>query len=320
MARSDLVVKLLEAASSGNHQLLARTAEAMISDERARGHTVLASRLESALQKRREVEATLPTSTNGAVNVERLTFQFQPERSLSALTLADDTRASLQQLLEEHQRSDLLRSFGLEPRHRVLLVGPPGNGKTSIAECLAYELAVPLIVVRYEGIIGSYLGETASRVSALFEYVRTRRCVLFFDEFDTISKERADPMELGEVKRVVSSLLLQIDRLPSYVLAVAATNHDELLDKAVWRRFEMRIHLPMPNASQRFKFVSERLSEAEPPAAISRQAVSRFLKDLSFAELENFTLDVRRRLVLEGPSVDSRGVVQRCLEQWMLRP
>ena len=133
------------------------------------------------------------------------------------------------ELIEEHRRADLLRAHNLEPRHRVLLTGPPGNGKTSFAEALATELAVPLLSVRYESLIASYLGETAVRFSRLFDQVRVRRCVLFFDEFDVVGKERGDVHETGEIKRVVSSLLLQIDALPSHVVAVSATNHPELL-------------------------------------------------------------------------------------------
>ena len=140
----------------------------------------------------------------------------------------------------------MLRSYGLEPRNKILLIGPPGNGKTSLAEAIAEALMVPLLTVRYESIIGAYLGETASRLSKLFEYAKTRQCVLFFDEFDTIGKERGDQHETGEIKRVVSSLLMQIDALPSYVVTIAATNHDALLDQAVWRRFQVKLELPKP--------------------------------------------------------------------------
>ena len=107
-------------------------------------------------------------------------------------------------------------------------------------------LAVPLLSVRYESVIASYLGETAVRFSRLFDQVRVRRCVLFFDEFDVVGKERGDVHETGEIKRVVSSLLLQIDSLPSHVVAVSATNHPELLDRAVWRRFQLQLTLPPP--------------------------------------------------------------------------
>src|SRR6185436_19787896 len=109
---------------------------------------------------------------------------------------------------------------------------------------LAGALIVPLYAVRYDGVVGSYLGETAQRLRRLFAFARTRQCVLFFDEFDTLGKERADEHETGEIKRVVSSLLLQIDDLPSHVVVVTATNHAEILDRAVWRRFQIRLNLP----------------------------------------------------------------------------
>ena len=131
-----------------------------------------------------------------------------------------------------------MRSHGLQPRHRVLLAGPPGNGKTALAEAIAEALALPFLIVRYEALIGSFLGETAQRLAQLFAFARTLPCVLFFDEFDVVGKERGDAHETGEIKRVVSNLLLQIDALPSHVIAVAATNHSELLDSAVWRRFQ----------------------------------------------------------------------------------
>src|SRR5205807_4472344 len=113
-----------------------------------------------------------------------------------------------------------------------------------------HALMVPFVVARYDGLIASYLGETSSRLKKLFDYVRTRQCVLFFDEFDTVGKERGDVHETGEIKRVVSSLLLQIDDLPSHVVVITATNHPELLDRAVWRRFQVRLHLPPPTPAQ----------------------------------------------------------------------
>lgn len=110
----------------------------------------------------------------------------------------------------------MLRSHGLEPRHRILLAGPPGNGKTSLAEAIAEALSIPLLAVRYEFVIGSFLGETARRLRRVFDFARTTPCVLFFDEFDVVGKERGDIHETGEIKRVVSSLLLQMDDLPSW--------------------------------------------------------------------------------------------------------
>ena len=124
-----------------------------------------------------------------------------PEKRLEQLLLPDNVVETCRAIIEEQMRADLLRSYGLEPGNKILLIGPPGNGKTSLAEAIAEALMVPLITVRYDTIIGAYLGETASRLSKLFEYASTRQCVLFFDEFDTIGKERGDQHETGEIKR-----------------------------------------------------------------------------------------------------------------------
>ena len=168
-------------------------------------------------------------------------------KSFDDVILPDEVKKIVKLFVEEQLRADLLRSYSLEPRHKIMLVGKPGTGKTSFAEALAERLMVPLYMVRYDALIGSYLGETAMRLRQLFDFVSTRKCVLFFDEFDTIGKERGDSHELGEIKRVVSSLLLMTDSLPSYTIVIGASNHPELLDRAVWRRFQLRVELPMPN-------------------------------------------------------------------------
>jgi SpoVK/Ycf46/Vps4 family AAA+-type ATPase len=165
----------------------------------------------------------------------------------------------------------VLRAAGLEPRHRILLIGPPGNGKTSLAEGVAEALLVPLLIVRYEEVIGSFLGETASRLAAVFQVARSRRCVLFFDEFDTVAKERGDEHETGEIKRVVSSLLLQVDAVPSHAVVVVASNRPELLDRAVHRRFELRLELPLPGRAARTAWFERMLSELDEPVRAVNQ-------------------------------------------------
>ncbi|MBN0926476.1 ATP-binding protein, partial [Pseudomonas aeruginosa] len=125
-----------------------------------------------------------------------------PQKRMQDLILPNQIQEIVGEIIQEHHRVDLLRSYNLEPRNRLLLIGPPGNGKTSLAEGVAEALMVPLLVVRYESIVGTYLGETAVRLKKLFEYASSRRCVLFFDEFETLGKERGDTHETGEIKRV----------------------------------------------------------------------------------------------------------------------
>jgi AAA+ superfamily predicted ATPase len=200
-----------------------------------------------------------------------------------------------------------------------LVAGPPGNGKTSLAEALASELAVPLLVVRYESVIASYLGETAIRLSRLFDQVRTQRCVLFFDEFDVVGKERGDMHETGEVKRVVSSLLLQVDALPSYVVVVAATNHPELLDRAVWRRFQLRLRLPPPTPAQIQEWLRRFEDRLGVKLGAAASVIGKRLRGLSFAEVEQFGVDIQRRYVLSLPNVDIKSIVEARLQQWEQR-
>ena len=320
MARADLLLDLVRAGSRGDHALFRKAVEALISEERAKQHHIVADRLASHLQVNGGPNTTpvsLPIRRNGPS--AELYYETAPERRLADLLLPELVRRAVRELIEEQRRADLLRAYNLEPRHRVLLAGPPGNGKTSLAEAFATELALPLLIVRYESVIASYLGETAIRLSRLFEQVRTRRCVLFFDEFDVVGKERGDIHETGEIKRVVSSLLLQIDELPSYVVVVTATNHPELLDRAVWRRFQLRLDLPVPTPSLAQEWFNRFEKRSGFNLGHSAASLAQCLQGLSFSELEQFSLDVQRQYVLGLPDADARRIVRERLEQWQHR-
>ena len=318
MARADQLLALAKAGSCGDRPAFRKALEDIIAAERARQHHVLADRLATHLDDAGRINRALaPTRRAGVTD---LYHEIAPTRTLADLVLPKDVVAACRQMLAEHHRVDLLRAHNLEPRHRLLLTGPPGNGKTSLAEALAAELAVPLLSVRYESVIASYLGETSVRLAKLFDQVRTHRCVLFFDEFDVVGKERGDIHETGEIKRVVSSLLLQVDELPSHVVAVAATNHPELLDRAVWRRFQMRLDLPPPTqslAEEWFRRFEKRngLKLGRAPTTLAKQ-----LRSLSFSELEQFGLDVQRQHVLGHPDCDMKSIVAGQLKLWRSRP
>lgn len=314
MARADLLLALVQSGAGGDDLAFRRAAEALIAEEENKKHGVLASQLSAALSRRRPANNVTSLGRDEALN--GLIYEQFPERRTSDLVLPLNVRKAVNGLVEEHQRRDLLRSHGLEPRNRVLFIGPPGGGKTSLAEAIATELAVPLLTVRYEGLIGSYLGETAARMETLFSSVRVRPCVLFFDEFDAVAKERGDTHETGEIKRVVSSLLLQVDRLPSHVVVVAATNHAELLDRAVWRRMQVRLELPQPSRSGKIEWLSAWTARTGVEVGFSPRTIADRLSHVSYAELEDFAEDVQRRLVLAGPEPDSRSVTAEVLTEW----
>jgi SpoVK/Ycf46/Vps4 family AAA+-type ATPase len=320
MARADLLVALVRSGSTGDQRAFQRAAEAIIAEETAKKHSTLAGQLTDALRAtQRSNGHTALHSFHREANSSRLFHEVQPDREMASLVLPSEVKEPTAELIEEHHRRELLRSYGLEPRNRVLLVGPPGSGKTSLAEAIATSLMVPLLSVRYEGLIGSYLGETASRLDELFGAARIRPCVLFFDEFDAVAKERGDTHETGEIKRVVSSLLLQVDKLPSHVVVIAATNHQELLDRAVWRRMQLRLELPSATRSGVIELISSWQDRTGVALGLTPRTIAERLKNVSYAEVEEFIGDVYRRLVLDGPEADPRQVTSKRLTQWSNR-
>lgn len=317
LARSDLLLSIVRAGAAGDQAALRTSVEAVMAEERSKNHNILADRLQRALNT---VAVTSPARAMANSHVGRDTIlETEPRQRLEDLILPLPVTHQVQQLVEEQHRADLLRAHGMQPRHRVLLSGPPGNGKTSIAEAIAEALAVQFFTVRYDALVGSYLGETNTRLARLFDYARTVPCVLFFDEFDSIGKERGDIHETGEIKRVVSFLLMQIDQLPSYVVTVAATNHAELLDRAVWRRFQLRLSLPQPSRNALAIFLDRQFALWPEDPGIRPETVAAKLGSISYAEALEFCQTVRRQhiLSLAGRKIDV--ILREQLDFWSKR-
>lgn len=317
MAQADLLVELLKAATNSDQLALRKIAEGMIQEEKSKGHRLLAERLTKAIQAN-PTQGARPTlvKMNASSTNKDLFYEITPERNLDSLVLPPKIKAQVQELVEEQHRSELLHAHNLRARNRILLAGPPGNGKTTLAEAVAFELMYPLIVIRYETLVGSYLGETSSRLKSVLDYARTQRCVLFFDEFETLGKERGDTHETGEIKRVVSSLLLQLDDMPDYVVVIAASNHPELLDKAVWRRFQLRIELPTPSREQLSYYIRSIGDRCNVNFGYAPDTLAKHLLGLNFAETEDFCLGIIRRAVLDMKADNAKSITQLKLEQW----
>ena len=318
MAQADLIIKLLKSGRNADQVTFQKTAEDLIAEEKRKGHRILAEQMHKAL--RPSCNGNNNQRTNPAPKPHgQLMYEITPERELESLLLPAGVEEQIREVVEEQHRSDLLHSHNLKARHRLLFVGAPGNGKTTLAEALAHALMYPLLVIRYESLIGSYLGETSSRIQNILEYARTQRCVLFFDEFETLGKERGDTRETGEIKRIVSSLLLQTDTLPDYVVLVAASNHPELLDRAVWRRFQVNVELPQPSRKQLCVLIDSVVKRCETNLGYSTTTLATALQGSSFAEAEQFCLDIVRRAVLSHQNRDAKKITERKLKHWKAR-
>lgn len=316
MARADLLVNLIKHAMIGNKTMVKKVVEAIVAEERSKQHSVLADRLENAMNQHVSLDNTADNGIGYLNNkslldsrAENMFIEICPKKKISDLILPSNVVSMFEQLISEQFRVDLLRSYGLEPRNKILLIGPPGNGKTSLAEAIAEALMLPLYVVKYESLVGAYLGETASRLKKLIDYVSTRNCVVFFDEFETLGKERGDTYETGEIKRVVSSLLLQIDNLPSHVIVIGATNHPELLDRAVWRRFQIKVTLPIPTRSNIIAWLEKFQHTHRIRFEYASETIAKKLLGINYAELEEFGLSIMRQYVLSLPNADVKEIV-----------
>ena len=323
MARADLLVDLTKYALAGNKNMVKKVMEAIIAEEREKQHSILADKLQYELNSASSDSHRSAESSNNCQNrtifdtkAENIITEILPKKKFSDLILAPEILHNCEELVEEQLRADLLRSYGIEPRNKVLLIGAPGNGKTSLAEAIAEAMMVPLYVVKYDAIIGAYLGETAVRLRKLMDFVSTRKCVLFFDEFETIGKERGDTHETGEIKRIVSSLLLQMDQLPQYVTVIGATNHPELLDKASWRRFQLRMVLSGPTRVNISQWIDSFQQRYNVYFGYSSDTIAKKLLGLSYAEIEEFGLVVLRKYILSQPNSDIKSIVSESLKNW----
>jgi SpoVK/Ycf46/Vps4 family AAA+-type ATPase len=207
---------------------------------------------------------------NAELNTQRLPYDQESNSQLGEtifpseideeVVLNEGTEDSLKKFIEYYNNREKLLAADIEPLNKILLYGPPGCGKTLLAKNVAKRLNMPIIVARLDSLISSFLGNTSKNVRNFFEYAQNNPCILFIDEFDAVAKLRDDKHELGELKRVVNSLLQNIDSMDNGSILITATNHEQLLDPAIWRRFSMKIKMGKPEYIVRYKLIKKRFA------------------------------------------------------------
>ena len=309
--------ELFRAFGSGDELLFRRAAMAIVEEEEAKQHVALARDLRKLLASGDAAVtgwATLPDPPLDRDGEWPLAEVRHPELCFSDLVLAPSTSDRLDNIAREVPLWAKLAAAGIPQRRRLLLYGPPGCGKSSAAETLAAEIGVPLVVVRLDSVISSYLGQTASNLRRIVECAEAGPRVVLFDEFDAIGRARDDPSEHGEIKRVVNAFLQMLDGYRGSSLLVAATNHEQLLDTALWRRFDEVVFFPPPTVHQTRAVLRKRLSSM-PHRGLDIEAAASRMKGLPHAAAEAAAWGALRNAVLDGRHhVDAEDLVEAVAE------
>ncbi|NRD26487.1 AAA family ATPase [Frigoribacterium sp. VKM Ac-2836] len=250
----------------------------------------------SALE-RMAVGVPVPVDPESAAPLATVVF---PEQNTASRPIFNDVVTEMvQSLTKEWDHQEQLLQAGLHPSLTALAYGPPGTGKTSLALWLAKELNLPAVVARLDGLISSLLGTTARNLGSLFEFANRYECVLILDEFDAIAKLRDDPNEVGEIKRVVNALLQNMDGRAAIGITLGLTNHEALLDPAVWRRFEVQVPIPVPAVPERIAIVAAALGDT-PGIEAEAKLIVWMTDGFSGAEVTTVCKKWRKRQIVDG--------------------
>lgn len=303
MPRADLIKKLFLSYKQDDKEEFYKIASEIVEDERKKNHGLLADDLKmilngNYLSKRSINEYSVAAPKNNDKGTA-LVEVIYPEKYFKDFITTNDKLARLEQVIKEFNNWDILVSNGVFPTRRILFYGPPGCGKTLAAQILAGEMGLPMLYVRFDAIISSYLGETASNIRKVFDYAQNDSWLIFFDEFDAIGRSRNDSSEHGEIKRVVNAFLQQIDNYKGKSLIIAATNFEQSLDYAVWRRFDDTIRFDLPDEGEKNRLIHLKLSRLNGPEHVFDQYMEN-LKSFSHSDIEKMCQLILKNCILDG--------------------
>lgn len=322
--KADLLKKLLEAHVSGDGSAFRKTALQLAADESNAGHIRIAEQI-------RQLVSQMPVASAKPAGAGQIVDIAQPRGELADLlegghrderlrdmVLSQDAERELRRLLDENRRRTELESWGVSARRKVLFHGPPGCGKTLAARVIAGELGLPLMTVRFDALFSRYLGATAGHLKVIFDEMPRRPAVYFFDEFDAVGKVRGDSQDVGEVRRVVTTFLQLIDADTSPSIIIAATNFAEILDPAMFRRFDLILPFTVPTTEQARALILQRLGQFKLSAKTLDRAAA-MNKELSFAEIAMACDQAIRTMVLASRSqlraADLHGAIAEAVER-----
>jgi len=319
MASASQLKALLKSHMEGDEQHFLSVAMQVAAHEAKLGHGQLAEELRSLIDEAKSRPGSFARSHERSIPISRprgdlagLLSVSYPKVRLSDMVLDDALAEQLQRVIREQRHAPRILEHGLSPRRKLLLVGSPGTGKTLTAAVLATELGIPLFQVRLDGLLTKYMGETASKLRQIFDATDQTRGVYFFDEFDAIGSQRGLTNDVGEIRRVLNSFLQMIEQDQSNSLILAATNHPEILDYALLRRFDDVLHYALPDAKQAGTLLRLRLAPIA-TKGIRWTTVAHSAEGLSYAEINRAAEDVHKEALMGRNAPIEASDIERML-------
>lgn len=322
MASSEQLKALIKSHISRDDGHFYSVAMQMAAHEAKLGHGKLAEELRDiidAAKVRLGQDATGKLVPIGSASKPRgelanlLTVTY-PASRLADMVLDDQAANQLKRIIKEQRLLARIKEHGLSPRRKLLLVGPPGTGKTMTASALAGELGIPLFLVRLDSLITKFMGETAAKLRQVFDAIADLRGVYFFDEFDAIGSQRGMGNDVGEIRRVLNSFLQMIEHDQSNSLIIAATNHPEVLDYALFRRFDDVVEYRLPTSAQALDLIRSRLGSFA-PKPFKKDGLLEQAEGLSYAEICRAVDESIKDAIMHDQSKAQRSVLGHALEE-----
>ena len=317
---SELLIKIFEAFTKKDDELFYKIAWDITEEEKRKKHHLLAEQLkriltENSVTLHKNYSQEVPPIPRDNEKGFRLLDVKKFFLDWDDVVLAKETEEILRQIVKELEEEDVLATYGLKPRQKILFYGPPGTGKTLTAKVMSSIIGYPLVYVRFESVISSYLGETASNLRKIFDYIEKGKWVVLFDEFDIIGKQRDDPTEHGEIKRVVNNFMLMLENYEGDSMIMASTNHPHLLDIGVWRRFDEIIYFGLPDKERRKKIFEKYLKVMKKDKNFDFKKLSEESDRFSGADIEQVCIDALKMAILSGKDFVSFNDVKKAISK-----
>lgn len=307
--RNELLKKLFQSYVENDREKFVGIANEIIKEEEKKKHILLAKDLKRIMYSQTQNKFQLHTNSSKRYKTN-IPIPRDDEKGFPLLEIKDtyfnlddvilnaEVKKKIERIIEEFKSWDILATYGLKPKQKLLFCGPPGTGKTLTSQVVSSVLGFPLVYVRFDSIVSSFLGETATNLRKIFDFIELGEWVVLFDEFDIIGKKRDDPYEHGEIKRVVNNFMQMLDNYKGKSLLIAATNHQHLLDSAIWRRFDDILFFDIPDSNLRDQIFNKYLRVLKRTRNLDMSNLSKMTDGFSPADIAQVCEEALRGAIL----------------------